>query len=146
MFFLLLSWLFVPAAHAVLGETADSIQADQIRLRGQRVQHLAWPMQVHEIRMGDGSSLREFVNAEGRVFAVAWRSRLKPDLKALLGQHFDGYANQWQPAAHVLAARRMQRTSLPDLVVQISGRQQAFAGVAYLPSQVPQGVDLGQLR
>lgn len=134
------------AAHATLGETLESVHADQIRLQGRRVQATVWPAQMHEIQLADGSRVRQYVNASGAVFAVTWTSRLKPDLAGLLGQHFVAYAQARPQPRNLQAARQPSLVQAADLVVRESGRGQAHAGMAYVPTLTPRGFDVAQLR
>jgi len=139
----------VPAAQAVLGAGASSVQADEWRVGGKR-RALAAPRAtytLHEIAMADGSSIREYLTPSGIVFAVAWSTRLKPDLPALLGTHADGYAQAARDAAR--ARGGLQRAVVlqrEDLVVQTSSHLGNFVGRAYLRSLVPAGVAIDELR
>jgi hypothetical protein len=138
--------LFTGAAQAVLGGAEDSVQADQIRLHGVHLEHRDWQMATHEIRLGDGSGIKQYVNAAGVVFAVSWRTRLKPDLAALLGTHASGYNASSVVPSGIAAAKHRQSVRRSDLVLHQFGRQNAFAGLAYVPSLVPAGVDADALR
>lgn len=138
--------LYATEAQAILGATADTVQADQIRFKGERRQSTGWQMNTHEISLPDGSSIKEYVNAAGLVFAVSWRTRLKPDLEALLGTHFMVYAAKQNAAAGVAASKRQQSVRQPNLVIHQAGRMNAFAGLAYVPTLVPQGIDADALR
>lgn len=84
-----------------------------------------------------GTVVHEFVDATGSVFAVTWSGPFKPDLKTLLGRHFDALAAGGQ--------RGGQRGS-PDgkgdgAVVQSGGHMGAFEGRAWIPSRLPAGFD-----
>jgi hypothetical protein len=138
--------LFTGAAQAVLGGAEDSVQADQIRLHGVRHERRDWQMATHEIRLGDGSGIKQYVNAAGVVFAVSWRTRLKPDLAALLGAQSGAYAASLTAPSGIGAAKHRQSVRRADLVLHQFGRQNAFAGLAYVPSLVPAGVDADALR
>lgn len=133
-------------ACATLGEACDSIQADQLRFQGHRVQRNVWPAQVYEIQLPDGSRVRQFVSGGGEVFAVTWNSRLKPDLAQLLGRHYKAYAQAMQPGGNLLSARRPSQVAAADLVVGQTGRGSAHAGWAYIPSLTPRGFDVAALR
>lgn len=91
---------------------------------------------VHELKTA-GATVREFVSPAGMVFGVAWQGAAMPDLRQLLGPHFDQYLA-------AVAARRTRRApvriELPGLVVHSSGHMRAFAGQAYLPQNLPPGV------
>jgi hypothetical protein len=139
--------LYVPLAQAVLGSTQDSIQADQIHFKGVRSRHIAWQMTTHEITLADGSGIKEYVNAAGQVFAVSWRTRLKPNLPLLLGASYAAMSEAALEVPSGVAGMKRQRSvRLGNLVVHQGGRVNAFAGVAYVPALVPAGVDADALR
>ncbi len=138
--------LYAPPAQAVLGAGQETIQADQIRLRGAHRQHTDWPMTTHEISLGDGSSIKQYVNASGQVFAVSWHTRLKPRLDALLGPSYQVPAADSAGLAGVASMKRAQSTRQSHLVLHQSGRMNAFAGLAYIPALVPTGVNADALR
>jgi uncharacterized protein DUF2844 len=92
---------------------------------------------LHELQTPSGVAVREFVSPSGKVFAVAWHGPSRPDLKQLLGSHFEEYRQ-------ALQARSSRRgpvfIQLPNLVVQLGGHMRDFMGRAYLPDQLPAGV------
>jgi len=134
----------VPAvSRAGLGADLNSIEADRAQLRA-TVQMLAAPRYtVHELQVPGGTMVREFVGASGIVFAVTWRGPFMPDLRQMLGAHFDAY----QSAVRVNRTGRARVSVLqPDLVVHSGGHQRAFFGQAYLPQALPAGVTTEELR
>ncbi len=133
-------------AQAVLGATQDTLQADQINFRGVHSQRADWQMTTHEISLADGSSIREYVNPAGLVFAVSWHSRLKPRLETLLGAHYVAPGVNSNLAAGVSGVKRQQSLRHPNLVLHQSGRMNAFSGLAYVPTLVPPGVNADALR
>jgi hypothetical protein len=92
---------------------------------------------MHELQTPAGTKVREYVSPAGVVFGVAWRGPSMPDLRQLLGDHFQSYVD-------AMAVRRTRRSpvfvKLPGLVVQSSGQMRAFVGKAYLSNALPQGV------
>jgi hypothetical protein len=144
----LVSLVASSAAHAVLGGNVSSVGEDQTRLKGARHAAVALRVQVetHEITMADGSSIREYVGPGGTVFAVAWNTRLKPNLAALLGQHAATYAAAAQDAARVPGIRRQVVLARDDLVVRSAAHLNTFVGIAYLRSLVPEGINVYELR
>src|ERR1700733_1774217 len=135
---------FIPSiAAAALGEVEASVQAGLAQLHGsiQVTEHANY--RVHEIQLPSGTVLREFAGLDGAVFAVAWNGPTVPNLRQTLGRYFDDYLTAAQ-------ANRMGRHQLQinqsDLVVHASGHMRAFSGVAYLPSAVPSGVTVAELR
>lgn len=139
--------LAAPAAQAVLGEAAQTVHADQMRLQGTRRLSSTLQYQVHEIQQADGSVLRQFASPSGQVFALSWRSRLKPQLQPLLGSYFGAYRGAVQAAG---AARpgfsRQVSVAQEGLVLRETEHLGLFIGLAYVPALVPAGVDANALR
>ncbi|MEO8310601.1 MAG: DUF2844 domain-containing protein [Caldimonas sp.] len=135
-------------AHAVLGGDVSTIADDQARLRGTK--HTATianvAMRAHEITLADGSTIREFVTPSGLVFAVAWSTRLKPDLASLLGAHAGTYAAAATEVLRQPGIRRHVELRRGDLVVHATAHLNAHVGRAWLQSLVPQGVGVDALR
>jgi hypothetical protein len=136
------------AAEAALGEGSDSIQRDQMRMASSvRRQATALRYQVHTLSTADGSSVQEYVTPGGRVFAVTWHTRYKPDFEKLLGVHHLTYVSLAREAA---AARpgiqRHLNLSRGDLVVHSQGFLNTFFGNAYLLSLLPEGVTPDEIR
>jgi hypothetical protein len=143
---LTLGWLaaLIPCvAAAALGEPETSVSADAVRMRGSLKLTERVSYRQHEIRLPSGTLLREFVGSDGKVFAVAWNGPTMPDLRQALGRYFDSFAAaaKVKHAGHSLLQLRQS-----DLVVVSSGHMRAFVGRAYLPLEIPGGVELGELR
>lgn len=133
-------------AHAVLGEPVASVHVDQMRLHGARRQSLGLRYQVHDITQADGSVLRQFATPSGVVFAVSWRSHLKPNLSSLLGVHYENYARATRAAAPGRGFTRRNAIQAGDLVVTESQHLGFFSGQAFVRHLVPEGVDVNGLR
>jgi len=134
-------------AHAALGGDAASIQADQIHMQGSRRTIAANSYTVHEIQADTGTVVREYVSADGKVFAVAWHGPWLPDMRQILGGYFEQYraAVQSQSSSGRMA-RRPVMIDQPGLVVQIGGHMRAFAGRAYIPDRLPSGVHVEDIQ
>lgn len=137
-------------ALASLGGDVGTIQADQVNLQGTRRTTTVASYTVHEIQAASGTVVREYVSADGKVFAVAFRGPWLPDMRQLLGNYFEQYsaARQAEVAQNPNArrARRPVVVDEPGLNVQISGHPRAFAGRAYVPGNVPAGVRLEDIQ
>ena len=124
-------------------EAATSVDADRVHVQGRVDAHGADRTRyaLHEIRSASGTMIREYVNSSGTVFAVAWDGPWLPDLRQVLGDHFDRYqasdATQARGCPH--RARRAGHRRGRDLVVQMSGHPRAFTGRAYLPGAAAGG-------
>ena len=87
--------------------------------------------------------ITSIVGPDGKVFAVAWNGPAMPNLREALGKHFEDFAGA---AKSRHAGHNRLELKQDDLVVESSGHMRAFAGRAYLASEVPTGVDVGALR
>ena len=120
--------LAVVPSWAVLGGDVGSVQTDQSRMRALRtVTRAPSGASVHEIRLADGSSIRQSVNARGIVYAVEFDA---------------GVASQ----ARAQGLKRSATIDHDDLVVQSGGRLNAFVGRAWLKSQLPPDVNPDEIR
>lgn len=140
------------AAHAVLGEPAVAASAPAAATTATtttapaRMRALGAGVQVIETAQADGGVIREYVAPSGLVFAVAWSTRFKPRLDLLLGRYHAGYAAAAHDAASSPSMRRAAVLRADDLVVQSSGRMNAFTGRAWVPSLTPAGFEAGTVR
>lgn len=133
---------------AELGKLTGSVQADQLRLHAS-LRHVAFTTHVrHELTLPNGGTVREFTNPAGQVFAVRWAGPGKPDLRSLLGDHFEAFR-----AANVGQTGRFERLSRRPLVadgtalkVAAGGHMGYFWGLAWLPALVPPGVQPSDLQ
>ncbi len=100
---------------------------------------------IQESRTEAGTAVREYVDAKGVVFCVAWDGPQMPNLPALFGDYYARYADY-------LKQRRQQGLRGPvqmqadALVVESGGRMRGFKGRAYVPSLMPANVDLETLQ
>lgn len=132
-------------AFATLGEAVSSVQADQAHIQATQNITQKSAYSIHELKSASGMAVREYVSPGGKVFAVAWHGPFMPDLKQLLGSHFQEYRQALQ-GQDQRARRGPILVQLPDLVVQLGGHMRDFAGRAYLPDQLPSGVSAEEIR
>lgn len=135
------------SAYASLGGDAATVEQDAQALRGvlQPKAATAAAMAVEEIDTDNGMRVREFLNGQGVVFAVAWEGPVMPNLAQLLGAQFSSYTAALT-ARDRPALRPGVRVATPELVVESEGHLRAFVGRAYLPALLPPGTTLSQLR
>jgi hypothetical protein len=80
------------------------------------------------------------------VFAVAWSTRLKPRLPELLGNYAPAYSAAAARAAAKAGIQRHVVLQQDDLVVRATSHLNSHVGIAYLRSQLPEGVSVDALR
>lgn len=143
--FLMMFGLCLPG-FAALGGDLSSIQADQAHMKASLRTITQQAYTLHEIKTPMGTTVREFVSADGRVFGVAWRGPSMPPMQQILGTYFQQFSAgaQAQHAAHV--GRRPLNIQQPGLVVQSNGHPRGFFGRAYVPGMLPAGVSANDIR
>ena len=130
--------LMLPTAWAALGTSPDLPAAagtQQVTPAGAAYTHL-------KRQLESGSTVHEFVDGAGRVFAVAWSGPFLPDLRELLGEHFAVLQQEEAALRGKTSAVAIRR---PEVVIISTGRMRAFQGRAWLPRQLPAGFDPAQL-
>lgn len=140
-----LSMLWALQAHAALGGGDSSIRADQSELHGVLTITPRRNYELREITNESGMVVREFVNRSGLVFALAWSGPAMPNLRQLLGAHYEAYAQSLarlsRPGLH-----RSVRVETPHLVVENAGHLRAYAGYGLLTDLLPAGMSPTEVR
>jgi len=133
-------------AFAGLGEAASSVQADQAHMQGSLRTTQTEAYTVQEIKAATGTVVREYVSTSGKVFAVAWQGPWPPDMRQILAGYFEQYQKAAQTQANSRAGRRPLLIEQPGFIVQSGGHMRSFAGRAYIPEMLPQGVSAEEIR
>lgn len=131
------------SAQAALGEDVAAVAADQARLQAslqvRRMPHFT----VHELSVPSGGRVRELANHGGTIFAVSWWGGWRPNLRDLLGPHYDRFIAATRGRR---IARGPVRIELPGMVVVMGGRQRAHFGHVYLTDLLPADFSREALR
>jgi hypothetical protein len=128
---------------AALGEDVSSIGSMQLRLGASLQVHARSRFAIHELALPTGTTLREFVGESGKVFAVSWSGGFRPNLRDIMGAHYDRFI----AAARGRRARRsIVRYELPGMVVVMGGNMRAAFGQVTLTDLVPAGLTPEDLR
>ena len=137
-----LSLSYTLSANAMLGGDSSSIETDRAAMK---VEHAArrnistsGSYTVHETILPSGTHVRQYVSNNDVVFAVAWSGPFIPDLKQLLGLHFDTMIARQSKQSN--AGHRSFHQDEGDLVIESGGHQRNFVGRAYLKSAIPANV------
>lgn len=139
--------LFAGAQHvqATLGEYADSISSDEKVLSAmQRSTTALNGYTVHEIYSAS-TVVREYVSTSGVVFGIAWQGLIHPDLSQLLGL----YSGEYQEAllqTRRIKGRRSLQVKTNSVVVEKWGHMRNLQGRAYVPSLIPPGVSVDEIK
>jgi hypothetical protein len=130
---------------AALGEFVDSVESDRKAFsaaRGAITAHNEYT--VHQVD-SDSTIVREYVSASGLVFAVAWNGLVHPDLMQLLGSYAGEYERGLERTPREPGRRRLQ-VKTNQVVVEEWGHMRNLQGRAYVPSLVPSGVSVDEIK
>jgi uncharacterized protein DUF2844 len=127
-------WGSAGSASATLGQSEDSVFADQYSMHAQMRTMANEGYVVQQIEAPDGTIVREYVSPTGTVFGVTWQGLKIPNLTQLLGAYFAVYQAALQPPVR---RRGPVVVHTASLVVEMYGHMRSFSGLAYLPSLVP---------
>jgi hypothetical protein len=142
----LLAALAAAPAFAALGGDVSSVQADLAHMKGAIRVTTNTAVTVHEISTAYGTSVREFMGADGKVFAVSWSGPVNPDLRQVLGGYYPQFAQAASAAHAAHGDHRHLNIEQPGLVVQNVGRLRAFAGRAWVPSMLPVNFPIDDIK
>lgn len=132
-------------AWASLGGNVNSVDADRAHMNARINVTQEANYSVHQMQSPGGTSVKEFVSPEGKVFAVSWQGQFPPQMQQILGAYFSQYeaALQSQPKHY---GHRPLNIQQPGLVIQTGGHMRDYFGRAYIPDMVPAGVKADQIK
>jgi len=139
--------LLMPVRHAdaALGEPATPVAASpKAASAGRRAITHRNNYSVQEIKTG-ATSVREYITPSGIVFAVAWNGVSHPDLTPILGSYLSEYRQALGQARRQRGQRR-SRVSSDKVVVEKWGQMRNLQGKAYVPSLIPDGVSIDEIK
>lgn len=132
------------ALGAAAGPAAGTAQADNVARAKASARVTSYNgYTVSEVVEPSGTTVREYIGADNVVFAVSWQGPSMPNLQQLLGS----YAEQFTAAAsEPHQGRRAVAIQSDQLVLRSGGHMRSFAGSAYVPALLPQGVTPDNIR
>jgi hypothetical protein len=134
---------FAPRTFAALGDDVAAVAADQARMQASlQVWHKA-NYAVHELGLPSGVQVRQFVGDSGKVFAVSWSGGWRPNLRDIMGAHYDRFIAGTRGRR---VARGVARIELPGMVVVMGGPQRASFGYVCLTDLLPAGLAPEDIR
>jgi hypothetical protein len=128
---------------AALGEDVASVARLRVRLGASLKVRARERFAIHELALPTGTTVREFVGDSGKVFAVAWSGGFRPNLRDVMGSHYDRYIAATRGRR---VARGIARTELPGMVVVMGGYLRNSFGYVLLTDLMPAGLLPEDLR
>lgn len=92
-----------------------------------------------------GTIIQEYVTGNGTVFAVRWSGPYLPDLREILGRHFNTLLAQ-SKARSGKAGRSALLIQRDDLMLVSGGHMGSFEGKAWIPASLPSGFTPDDIR
>ncbi len=92
-----------------------------------------------------GTIVQEYVAGNGTVFAVRWSGPYLPDLREILGTHFDTLLAQSKARAG-RGGRSALLIQRDDLMLVSGGHMGSFEGKAWIPGSLPSGFTPDDIR
>ena len=132
--------------YAALGDDESGVSRDAVVTRMELHANVRSEkrFRMHELRdTARNVSIREYVNADGKVFGVAWEGQTKPDISQVLGTYRSRYTNA---AVGKGAAWQLRNIDQPDFVLRLSGHMRHFTGSAWVPGLVPANIDPTEVK
>ena len=130
-------------AFAALGDDVAAVAADQARMQASLQVWHQGNYDVHELAVPSGIKVRQLVGDSGKVFAVSWSGGWRPNLRDIMGAHYDRFIAGTRGRR---VARGVARIELPGMVVVMGGHQRAFFGYVCLTDLLPAGLAPEDIR
>ncbi len=139
---MLLVLLGTGAAQAALGERIVAEASARGRFSAVIRVARAATHTLHERQTAAGATVREYVGKDQKVFAVTWEGPFRPDLRELLGAHYDSAFS----TSRLRRSRGPVTIRVPGLVIFMGGHPRAWFGRAYLEQALPAGLPIQEIR
>ncbi len=134
-----------PMAHAALGESTDSITSDRKALSAAWGATIARSGYTIQTIVSASTTVREYLSPSGIVFGIAWNGLAHPELTRLLGSYAGEYQDAQRQTPHKPGRRRLH-VKTNRIIVEKWGHMRNLQGRAYVPSLIPSGVSVDEIK
>jgi len=131
--------------YATLGESADSVMTDRKALSAAQIVTTTRNAYTIQEISSDSVAVREYISPSGMVFGIAWNGLTHPDLTLLLGSYTDEYQKSLRQTPRK-PGRRFSQIKTDRIVVEKWGHMRNLHGRAYVPSLIPPGVNIDEIK
>ena len=144
--FVLLGTGIVSPVFAILGEDRATIRSEWQNLPYRHESAVKSGYTV-ETLIRPESTIHEYFDSDGKIFAVSWRGTEMPDLERLFGRYFQEFQAGLAERRKSVRVRRIPvHLKTEHLVVETGGKPRELWGRAYLHSLLPAGVSEEEIR
>jgi hypothetical protein len=144
--FIITLFTTISSAHATLGESVKSVEIDRGLVKAAKAATVtpAERYTVHELE-SDTGTIREYANAAGIVFGIAWSGARTPELAPLLGTYAKDFSEA-EAAKTKEFGKRMTEIAGRNVTVQKWGHMRNISGRAFDPALLPTGVTVDEIE
>lgn len=132
-------------AQATLGAGPDSVSRDRRALSAAKGATTSRAKYTVQEVTSSAVKVREYLNASGIVFAVAWNGMVHPDLTTLLGSYAGEFGNARRQMPRK-PGQKYLKVKAERVTVESWGHMRNLQGRAYLPALLPQGVTSDEIN
>ncbi|MCX8520606.1 MAG: DUF2844 domain-containing protein [Rhodoferax sp.] len=136
----LLAWVCACPCRAALGGNQASVLGEQQAWGATLAISVLPDVTLYSLTLGNGVTVREYVNRAGTVFAIGWDGPVLPDFQRLVAGFYSSYQKAVRGQPHGVSL------NTPELVLESGGRMRAFMGRAYLPAKVPASIKVNDIH
>jgi hypothetical protein len=145
-FFALPFFVIPMISFATLGQGIASINQDNKKIASNKNERVILDStngyQIFTINAKHGIIIKEYLNANNKVFAISWAGHRYPDFPQLLGT----YTEILKTGHETHYGIHLGKISGNDFVISILSLQGHISGVAYVPSLIPSITNSSQLQ
>ena len=133
------TWCWAELGGSKTEPLKDGLKLQHLQLRTTDDQY-----SVQELTLESGTLVKEYINASGQVFGVAWQGPFKPDLRLFLG---DATLNRLNPGRnHKILDHHHASVVSHDLIIMSRGMGRSFSGKAFSPLLAPANWGIDQIQ
>lgn len=92
------------------------------------------------------TTIREYLDENGFVYAISWQGPRTPNLNVLLGRFYGEYAIASAMTPRIRGHRNSRAVASANIEIRFFGHMRDFRGVAYIKGQLPANVNWVELQ
>ena len=138
-------FFLVSISYAGLGDDVKKVIEDKVYFKSKALKITSKEnFNVHEMEAPE-YNIREYVNSNNKVFAVAWSGLTHPELKQVLSSYYDEYLSEAQKQKRT-RGQRFRVVKSKNVTLILSGHMRNLKGKVYLHSNLPRGLAAHEIR
>ena len=137
-------FIFTFKSYAGLGDQVVKVNEDKAFFKAKSLTVIQKEkFSIHEIDIPE-YKIREYVNSDNKVFAVAWSGFTHPQMKQVLSSYYGEFVEVAQKQKRI-HGQRFRVIKTKNLTLRISGHMRNLNGKVYLHESLPLGVSTHEI-